>query len=219
MVTVAANCPAGIPAPPRAAALAGVVFSLLMSISLVIVRLAIPAHQGDAGFLNDASRQTSVRFAVQLVPFAGVAFLWFIGVLRNRMGALEDRFFASVFLGSGLLFVANLFASAAFAGALVDAVASGRFQVHSETYFLARQLIGTFSNVFAIKMAGVFVFSTSTIVLRTAILPRWVAICGYVCAVVLLLVITNWPWIALLFPLWMLLLSVCILLSEFRPVA
>ena len=219
MVTVAANCPAGIPAPPRAAALAGVLFSLLMGISLVIVRLAIPAHQGDVSFLNDASRRTSVRFAVQLVPFAGVAFLWFIGVLRNRLGALEDQFFASVFLGSGLLFVANLFASAAFAGALVDAVASGRFQVHSETYFLARQLIGTFSNVFAIKMAGVFVFSTSTIVLRTAILPRWVAISGYVCAVVLLLVITNWPWIALLFPLWMLLLSVCILLSEFRPVA
>ena len=48
-----------------------------------------------------------------MAPFAGIAFLWFIGVLRNRVGALEDQFFSTVFLGSGLLFVASLFASAA----------------------------------------------------------------------------------------------------------
>jgi len=45
------------------------------------------------------------------LPFAGIAFLWFIGVLRDRLGELEDRFFATVFLGSGLLFLAMLFAS------------------------------------------------------------------------------------------------------------
>lgn len=206
-------------APPRAAAVAGVLFSALLCLSLVIVRLAVPAYQTDPGaWLNDASRRTAVRFAVQLAPFAGIAFLWFIGVLRNRLGVLEDQFFATVFLGSGLLFVASLFASAAFSAALVEAVANGRLQPHnSETYFLARQLIGSFLNVFAIKMAGVFIISTSTIVLRTAILPRWVSFSGYACALVLLLIITNWPWIALLFPLWMLLLSGVILISEYHP--
>jgi hypothetical protein len=54
--------------------------------------------------------------ALYLVPFAGIAFLWFIGVLRDRLGELEDRFFATVFFGSGLLFLAMLFASAAVAG-------------------------------------------------------------------------------------------------------
>ena len=53
------------------------------------------------------------------MPFAGVAFLWFIGVLRDRLAQLEDRFFATVFFGSGLLFLAMLFAAAAVIGAVV----------------------------------------------------------------------------------------------------
>ena len=208
-------------APPRAAAFAGVIFSVLMGTSLVIVRLAVPTSQIQPGaWLNDPSRRNAVRLAVQLVPFAGIAFLWFIGVIRNRIGAHEDQFFATVFLGSGLLFVASLFASAAFSGALVEAGDNGGFEVlNNETYHLIRQLGGSFLNVFAIKMAGVFIVTTSTIVLRTSILPRWLAFSGYACASMLLLIITNWPWIALLFPLWMLVLSVSILLAEFRPIA
>jgi hypothetical protein len=210
--------PARTLAPPRAAAVAGVLFSVLMGVSLVIVRLAVPAYQSDPGvWLADPTRRNAVSFAVQLAPFAGIAFLWFVGVLRNRLGALEDQFFATVFLGSGLLFVASLFASGALSGALVNSLASGHGSLlNSDVYYLARQLIGAFLNVFAIKMAGVFIVSTSTIVLRTAILPRWVAFSGYACALVLLVVITNWPWIALLFPLWILVLSTSILLSEFR---
>ena len=207
------------PTLPRAAAVAGVVFSLLMGVSLVIVRLAVPAYQTDATmWLNDPIRRTAVRFAIHLAPFAGIAFLWFLGVLRNRVGVLEDQFFATVFLGSGLLFVASLFASAAFSGALVEAATSGHIQaLNSETYYLTGLLARSFLNVFAIKMAGVFIVSTCTIVLRTRILPRWVAFSGYACALVLLLVITNWQWIALLFPLWMLVLSVRVLLAELRP--
>jgi hypothetical protein len=206
-------------APPRAAAIAGVVFSVLMSTSLVIIRLAVPAFRNDPGaWLNDPSRFIAVRFALQLAPFAGIAFLWFIGVLRNRMGAREDQFFATVFLGSGLLFMASLFASAAFFGALIDGFISGRIRsLDDETFYVIRLLGGSFLNVFAIKMAGVFIVSMSTIVLRTGILPRWVSISGYACALVLLLIITNWPWIALLFPLWILVLSGCILFSEFKP--
>ncbi len=204
--------------PPRAAAVAGVLFAILMGASLIIIRLAVPPYQHDTGlWLGDPQRRNAVRFAVQLAPFAGIAFLWFIGVIRNRLGELEDQFFATVFLGSGLLFVASLFASAAFSAALVEAAATGHIvAAGSESYFVTRQLIGTFVNVFAIKMAGVFIVSTSTILLRTSILPRWVAIAGFACAVVLLLAITNWPWIALLFPCWMLLISTRILLAEYR---
>jgi hypothetical protein len=155
-----------------------------------------------------------------LAPFAGIAFLWFMGVLRNYLGQLADRFFATVFLGSGLLFVASLFASAACSDALVESAANGRTNpVNSETYYVIRQVVGLFLNVFAIKMAGMFIVATSTIVLRTAVLPRWTAFVGYGCALVLLLVITNWPWIVLLFPLWMMMLSASILSAEFRPKA
>ena len=217
MPTTAAD-PARANAPPRGAAVAGVIFSLLMGTTLIIARLSAPAYQTDPGYwLNDPTRRNALRFAIHLVPFAGIAFLWFMGVLRNRIGALEDRFFATVFFGSGMLFVASLFASAAFFGVLMEAMASGRLQaLNADTFYLVRQLGGSFLNVFGIKMAGVFIISTSTIVLQTSILPRWVAYLGYACALVLLLVITNWPWIALLFPLWILVLSVGILLTEFR---
>ena len=203
--------------PPRAAAVAGILFSVLFGTTLTIARLTVPPRQSDHNptWMTDPSELAAVRLAIQLVPFAGIAFLWFIGVLRNRLGALEDRFFATVFLGSGLLFVASIFASAAFSGSVVQAAIDGH-PLSADVYFLARQLVGSFLNVFAIKMAGVFMFSTSMVVFRTRILPRWVALLGFVSVVVLLLVITSWPWIALLFPFWMLVISTNILLAEFH---
>jgi hypothetical protein len=211
--------PAPALAPPRAAAVAGVIFSVLLGVSLVLIRLAVPAYQHDPGdWVNDPGRRNAVRFALQMAPFSGVAFLWFIGVLRNRLGELEDKFFATVFLGSGLLFVASLFVTAAWAGALLDAMTQdGTSPAFNDTFHLARFVIGATMNVFAIKMAGVFMASTSTIIYRTRILPRWVSFSGFVCAAVLLLVITSWPWITLLFPLWILAVSLRILLVEFRP--
>ena len=203
-------------APPKAAAISGVLFAVLMGVSMVVVRLAIPPRQADSGILlAEPHRRNAIRFACQLAPFAGIAFLWFIGVLRNRLGALEDRFFASVFLGSGLLFVASLYASAAFAGALVQAMARGtQSPLSNETYVLLRELAGAFLNVFAIKMAGVFTISTSTILLRTGLVAPWLARLGFACAAVLLLTITSWPWIALVFPFWMLVMSIYLLRTD-----
>jgi hypothetical protein len=200
---------------PRAAAIAGVLFSLLTITSSIVFRLSEPAQRGDVAlWLNDPLRRNAVQFAIQLVPFAGISFLWFIGVLRSRLGRLEDQFFATVFLGSGLLYVASIFASAALLGSLLDALVSeGAGVVNNDTFRLTRRIAAACINVFAIKMAGVFIMSSSTSMLRTAILPRWVAFAGYASAVVLLLIITSWPWIALLFPLWILLVSACILVE------
>ena len=93
---------------PRAGAIAGIIFSILLIISLVLIRVSVPATPADAGtWLSDIGK--AVSLALDLLPFAGIAFLWFIGVLRDRMGAQEDRFFATVFLGSGLLFLAMIF--------------------------------------------------------------------------------------------------------------
>jgi hypothetical protein len=196
--------------PFRGAALAGVLFAALMGGCLVIVRVAVPVHPGHPGtWLTDPWRREAVRLAVNIAPFAGIAFLWFIGVLRSRLGAMEDRFFASVFLGSGLLFVASLYASAAFSAALVESIANDRRDLlSSDSYYLARYLAGVFLNVFAVKMAGVFMISTSSIALRTGIIPRTLAFSGYGCAAVLLLVLTSWPWIALVFPAWILAVSI-----------
>jgi len=195
-----------------------VIFSVLMIVGLGLGRLAIPTDLTHPGtWLTEPDRRDAVRLALDLVPFAGIAFLWFMGVLRDRLGELEDKFFATVFLGSGLLFVACLFAAAALLGALIGAVAAGNIHSSdSETYYIGRRTIDALMNLFAMKMAGVFMVSTCTIGLRSAILPRWVAYTGYACAVVLLVIIANWKWIVLVFPLWMLLLSIQMLLAEFR---
>ncbi len=218
MISIASSSRQQILAPPRGAAIAGVIFSVLMIVGMGIARTAVPADltQPDV-WLTDPDRRAAVRLALALVPFAGIAFLWFMGVLRNRLGELEDKFFATVFLGSGLLFVASLFAAAALMGALIGAVAAGNLRSSdSATLYLGRRAIDALVNLFAMKMAGVFMISTCTIGLRSAIFPRWIAFAGYACALVLLLVIANWKWIALVFPLWMLLVSMQILLAEFR---
>src|SRR3954454_18196038 len=107
---------------PRAAAIAGIVFSLLLGTALVLMRISVPADPNDAGdWLQDTWRHTSVIVALNLIPYSGLAFLWFVGVVRDRIGGAEDRFFASVFLGTALLFVAMLFASAGIAGGLLAA--------------------------------------------------------------------------------------------------
>src|SRR5512143_3121895 len=93
---------------PRAAAVAGVLFSFLLIAALVLIRISIPTDVRAPGdWLATGARR--VELALNLVPFAGIAFLWFIGVVRDRLGEYEDRFFATVFLGSGLLFLAMLF--------------------------------------------------------------------------------------------------------------
>ena len=191
------------------------IFAVLMIVGLGLVRYSIPADLKTPGtWLSESSHRNAVLLALKLVPFAGIAFLWFIGVLRNRLAELEDQFFASVFLASGLLFVASLFAAAAVTEALVES--AGVTNLASDTYYFGRRMSDALLNLFAMKMAGVFMFSTCTIGLRTAILPRWVAHTGYACALLLLLVIANWRWITLVFPIWMLLVSSQILLMEFR---
>lgn len=206
------------PSPPRIVAISGIVFSALYIASLVFARLAVPADPTEPGaWLADATSRSWVRFALSLSSFTGIAFLWFMGVLRNRIGGREDRFFATVFMGSGLLFVAMLFVAAAvFQGLLITFANQGSHPTQSETYAVARAMGYALMNTFAVKMAAVFIIVTSSIGLRTAVFPRWMAIFGYALALLMLLTITGFAWIALVFPSWVILLSVYILVSDFR---
>ncbi|HEX2600189.1 MAG TPA: hypothetical protein VHL05_15520, partial [Terriglobales bacterium] len=82
--------------------MAGIVFSVLSITSHVLVWISIPANLGGPA-MDVISHSKTISLALNLLPFAGIAFLWFIAVVRNRLGTLEDRFFSTVFLGSGLL--------------------------------------------------------------------------------------------------------------------
>ena len=199
---------------PRAAAVAGILFSALLIASYTLVWASIPANP-EAQDLDVIAHSKTISFALNLLPFAGIAFLWFIAVVRNRLGALEDRFFATVFLGSGLLYIAMIFTSAALAAGLIRVLINApQLLTQPGAYALGRAQIFQTMNVYGIKMAGVFMFSTSTILLRTSIVPRWIAFLGYGLGAVLLLSIGIIRWIPLVFPIWVLLISVAILFEN-----
>jgi MFS family permease len=201
---------------PRAAAIAGIVFSLLLIVSIVLIRMSVPADPRDTGAWLPGRAKT-VELALNLVPFAGIAFMWFIGVLRDRLGRREDRLFATVFLGSGLLFLAMLFFTSAMVGGLILTYASDPDHVPgSLTLTFARVVVFEVMNIYAVKMAGVFMFVTSTLALRTGFLARWIACLGFVLALSLVLSSGYIAWILVVFPLWVLLVSLYILVDNLR---
>ena len=203
---------------PRAAAVAGIIFSALLITALVLLRLSSPSRASATGaWLSNPRSRGEVAIALNLVPFAGIAFLWFIGVLRDRIGEREDRFFATVFLGSGLLFVAMLFVAAAVAGATI--AAAGSRLPGADVLVLSRNVTGSLLNVYAMRMAAVFTLTTVNIARHTQIVSRWLIYAGLACAVALLIGIGISPWVELLFPAWILALSLEILVAGGRPSA
>ena len=200
---------------PKAAAIAGIAFSLLLLLILWLLRTSIPADSLEPGAWL-ATDTRAITVALNLVPFAGVAFLWFIGVLRDRLGQREDRFFASVFFGSALLFLAMLFAAAAVIGAvmLVASISEPNELISSATFRFARAVSYIIVNVYAIKMAAVFMISTSTVLIRTGIAPRWIALLGFSLAVILLIGSFFISWSIAVFPSWVFLISVYILIDN-----
>lgn len=198
---------------PKAAAIAGMVFSILMFVVFWLLLTSIPADPQEPGSWLRTNSWT-VALALNLMPFAGIAFLWFIGVLRDRLGQLEDRFFATVFFGSGLLFLAMLFTAAAMTGAILLAFAMQPQQlIGSATFYLARAATYSLVNVYMIKMASVFMITTSTVALYTGIAPRWLAVLGFVLAVLLLFGSFYMRWSFVVFPTWVLLLSIFIFMD------
>ena len=158
-----------------------------------------------------------IYLALSLLPFAGIAFLWFLGVLRDRLGHLEDQFFSTLFFGSGLLYLAMTFVTAAVAGGMIAIYAADPDMfIKGGFYLFGRAMIYKFNNVFAIRMAGMFMISLGTIWVRTGLMPRWLALLTFLTALTLLIGISFYPWITLLFPIWVLVISAYILVLNYR---
>ncbi|HWH99400.1 MAG TPA: hypothetical protein VNT27_03650, partial [Propionibacteriaceae bacterium] len=151
-----------------------------------------------------------IRLSLNLVPFAGIAFLWFIGVLRDQLGAVEDRLFSTVFLGSGLLFLAMLFVGTVTSTSLMGMLVRPDLDV--DVFAYGRSNTQVLISVYAMRMAAVFTLSVSTVGLRTAALPRWVCFLGYLVGLTLMLAAGRFQWTQLVFPAWVLLVSLSLLL-------
>ncbi|MFF9477300.1 hypothetical protein [Streptomyces sp. NPDC014733] len=209
--------PARVLRTPRAAGVAGCVFALLLAAVIVLVRLALPDQaNGAAAAVADPSRRDALRTALALVPFGGVFFLWFMGAVRDYVGAREDRFFATLFLGSGLLFVAMLFALGASAEGLVGPAGVSQQAATPEGWEVGRHFTFTLLLSYGMRMAAVFTLSTTTIGRGLGLFPRWLGWFGLLVALVLLFVVTSVPWSELIFPAWVLVVSSRVFRSSFR---
>ena len=203
---------------PRAAGIAGLVFAVLFVLSFLLLR-----HTPEAGsssveierFYLGANVRRLAIVGLYLAPFTGIAFLWFIAVIRDRIGSREDRFFATVFLGSGLLFVAMFFVAVAAGSApLVGVKFQGSPPPSPDIVVFARGLAYALVYIYAMRAAAVFVIVVSTIALRTDALPRWLAFVGYAIAVALLFGVGITRWTVLCFPAWVAAVSIVILLHR-----
>jgi len=200
---------------PRAAGFAGIAFAVLQITSYFLMQSSIPAESLN----NEALAQLAqnMTLALSLLPFAGIAFLWFVGVLRDRLGHMEDQFFSTLFFGSGLLYLAMTFISAAITGGLLAVYAADpNSLIGSEILIFGRAIIYKFNNIYAIRMAGGFMFVLGTIWVRTGLMPRLLAIITYLTALSLIIGVVFWPWSTLFFPVWVFVISVYILVLNFR---
>ena len=199
---------------PRAAALAGVLSALLFAAVLILIRVKMPEGVGDSTqWLN--SERGGILTATKLMPFAGITFLWFIGVVRDGLGRYEDRFFATVFLGSGLLFLAMMFVSTAVAAALVASNTGVTDPAaHVEVVAFGKMIVVSAAKTYAIRMAAVFMISLATIWLKTGLMPRWLVVVSYLVAVALLIASDLSMWLTLAFPIWVLVVSGMLLLRS-----
>jgi hypothetical protein len=204
---------------PWAASIAGLLFAAFFTVGLILIRispLVTAADDSQLLRLFDQSQDWWLLIgSLYLLPFAGIMFLWFIAVIRDQIGEREDRFFATVFFGSGVLFVASLFATAAVSGSLVVSVRYLRLGPPSAAEVdLVRALAYTLAFAISTRAAAVFLISLGTIGLRSRAFPRWFALTGYLFGVVLMVIVTIWDWVVLVLPVWVAGVSVFILRRE-----
>jgi len=203
-----------------AAAIAGAVCAVLLWGSVLLLTTQPDAGASDeelTRWFADAGNRRLVLAGLQTTTFGGIAFLWFLAVIRRRLGDREDQFFATVFLGSGLLFLTLTIASAVAAAAPALMVSyGGREAADPSTFALARGLWFGLFVVGASRFGAVFMVVTSTLGLRFGVLPRWLSIVGYAASVVLFVTGAFSGPLAFLFPVWMAVVSLTLFVSRRR---
>ena len=151
------------------------------------------------------------------MPFAGIAFLWFTGVIRDWLGEREDRFFSTVFLGSGIIYVAMMFVYAAVLGAILGTSALAEiFALDNDVFIFGFALLNEVLGNYALRMAGVYMLSIGSLLTRTGHAPRWLVILTFLVAVGFLLFAGIFPETRYIFPIWVAVISIYILVLNYR---
>ncbi|MEA2001596.1 MAG: hypothetical protein U9N84_06890 [Actinomycetota bacterium] len=172
----------------ESAAIAGVIYAVLAVAALVILTRfpALTLSNADlTAWFDSIEHQAALILGLNLAAVSAIAFLWFVAVIRRRIGDREDRLFATVFLGSAIAYVAIwLVGAAVLAAPAVAMTISDTGTVNRETATLASGLAAALILVVAPRIQAVFILTTSTVILRTRVLPKWLAYYGYLTALI-----------------------------------
>jgi hypothetical protein len=197
------------------AALAGFVFAVLFVVGWLLLR-RIPSLDASERelvdyFTSPSERRNSLVAGLYVLPFAGIAFIWYMGALRAgvlRTGGRESRLFSTVEVMAGTLFVASILLLASLHISLlwiVESGSEGELDLDGVRSVLA---LGTaISQIFALRSSAVFIGVSATRASRAGLLPLWFARASQVLALVLLLVATRWQPIVLIVPIWVVVTS------------
>ena len=202
----------------EAAAIAGLAYAVLTVLALIAGSRFPSLMLSDAelaAWFDDDVHQAWLIGALTLASIGSIAFLWFVAVIRRRLGDQEDRFFATVFLASGIVYVAVwLVGSAALAAPAVAMTQLDAAAVSPASASLAGGLGSSLILVVAPRLQAVFIFTTSTVIMRSRVLPSWLAILGYLTGLVLFLVPLVTKPAGFLFPAWVFLVSAVMLVNR-----
>lgn len=201
----------------EAAAIAGIICAVGWSVGLRGLLGTPPIDASDAEitrYYADADGLAAVVL-LQVIVLATIAFVWFVGVVRSRLGEQEPRLVGTVFLGGAILLAGLVFAgSAALAAPSIVTEAGGTPDPGAAT--MARALAVALLSVFAPRVATLVMFSTAALARRAGALPRWLIVVTYVVGVAEFVNVTISAPAVYVFPAWIALVSIVLLLRP-RP--
>ena len=205
---------------PRAAAIAGIVYAILVITVMVLTRRAGNVQPQD--ITRELLENWSGTFSLVLtmIPFAGIAFLWFTGVVRDRLREQEGRFFATLFFGSGIIHVLLLFIWGAILGTILNMANLSSQEIvdtiSPDIYIFGVVLMNEIIGNFALRMAGVYMLAIGTLWSRTGVMPRWMILITYLLALGFLVAAQRIREARFIFPVWVLVVSVYTLILNYR---
>jgi hypothetical protein len=195
----------------------GLAYSVLFVVAFLLASHG-PDPTADPGeitafYANPGGRRV-VTAGLYLMPFAGIAFIWFIVALRmwiNAHANREDVLLSNIQLVTGILFTGLLFVAIAAVTTGTAVVEAAGAPVDPSVLRQMPLFGGAVFFVFAMRMAAMFVFTTTAIGRNARILPAWFGVLGYLVGLFLLLTATFNNAFAMVFPTWVALL--CVLLA------
>jgi hypothetical protein len=201
---------------------AGIVFGVLTIIAWWLLMDArgrlISVEDAQAQYDAGSSLGTEIA-GLYLLPFGAIAFLWFIVALRGWIRGTRERrnlLISDLQLVAGVVFAALFLVGAGALATALVAAGSGRDGLTAEPLLALSGLGSTVVTVVGIRIAAIFVIATASLGMTTGVLPRWFSLTSYAFGVILMLTPIVATWLAMVFPVWVIVLSVALLLHIAR---